>query len=458
MGEARSGRRRLVVIGGDAAGMSAATQARRHDPDLEIVALEKGRWTSYSACGIPYLVAGDVARRDDLIVRDPQTFRSQHNIDARVRHEATSIDVDAQRVEVRDHEHGGRTYTIGYDVLHVATGAHPVRPDLPGIESELIHGVQSLEDAAHLLHHAEHLDNDCNVVIVGGGYIGLEMADAFARRGSTTTVITQTPQPLGLFDPDMGAVIAGGMRDAGIDVQCSTRATGFEPTSNDEIVVHTDKGDLQAHLVILGLGVAPSSRLAIDAGIAVGERDAIKVDRRQRTSCDNVYAAGDCCESFHRLTGEHVYVALGTVANKQGRTAGTNIGGGYATFPGVIGTAVTKVCEFECARTGVNEREARQAGFDVEHVTVDSRTRAGYFPGSAPIKIKMLAERRSGQVLGAQIVGKEGAAKRIDVIATAITAGMTVEEMTSLDLAYAPPFSPVWDPVLIAARKLAESL
>jgi NADPH-dependent 2,4-dienoyl-CoA reductase/sulfur reductase-like enzyme len=458
MGQARGGRRRLVVIGGDAAGMSAASQARRLDPDLEIVALEKGRWTSYSACGIPYLVGGDVDSIDDLIAREPQTFRTQHNIDARILHEATSIDVDAQKVEVRDHEHGGRNYTLGYDVLHIATGATPARPPLPGIDDPLIHGVQTLEDAADLLAHAKKLEDPCHVVVVGAGYIGLEMAEAFVKRDVRTTVITRTAEPLSMFDPDMGALIGEAMRKEDIDLRTRTAAQSFERRGDKRIDVHTNNGTLTADLVILGLGVGPNSRLAIDAGIAVGERDAVKVDRQQRTSSDGVYSAGDCCESFHRLTGQHVYVALGTVANKQGRTAGTNIGGGYATFPGVIGTAVTKLCALECARTGVNEKEAREAGFEFSTVTIDSTTRAGYFPGAAPIKVKMLGEKRSGRVLGAQILGQEGAAKRIDVVATAITAGLDVEELTALDLSYAPPFSPLWDPILIAARKLAESL
>ncbi|HEX7167107.1 MAG TPA: FAD-dependent oxidoreductase [Acidimicrobiales bacterium] len=445
-------RRRLVVIGGDAGGMAAASQARRLDPDLEIVALEKGRWTSYSACGIPYLVGGDVGKLADLIARDPQTFRSAHSIDARTRHEAMAIDPQQQKVEVRDHEHD-RTYSISYDVLHIGTGALPVRPALPGIDGPAIHGVQTLEDAADLLDHVTRIDGPGKVVVVGGGYIGLEMAEAFVKRGAATTVITRTSQPLGMFDPDMGELVADAMRNQGIVVHCDTFATSFEPGK-----VFTNNGPFDADLVVLGLGVRPNSQLALDAGIAVGERDAVKVDRRQRTSEDGVYAAGDCCESIHRLTGEAVYVALGTVANKQGRVAGTNIGGGYATFPGVIGTAVTKLCSLECARTGVNEREAKETGFDYVVATIESTTRAGYYPGAAPIKVKMLAEKRTGRVLGAQIVGSEGAAKRIDVVATAITAGMTADEIASLDLSYAPPFSPVWDPVLIAARKVAESV
>ncbi|HEX2851508.1 MAG TPA: FAD-dependent oxidoreductase [Acidimicrobiales bacterium] len=454
---------RLVVIGGDAAGMSAASQARRRRPDdLEIVALEKGSWTSYSACGIPYLVGGDVASLDDLVARSPQTFRDAFRIDVRLRSEAMAIDLDARTVEVRDHEHD-RTYALGFDVLHIATGAHPMRPPLPGIDGADIHGVQTLDDAAHLLDHvtSKQVDiRESRVVIVGGGYIGLEMAEAFVRRGADTTVVTSTAQPLNLFDPDIGELVGDAMRAHGITVRCNERVTTFEETGRRTTLVHTDAGDppIEADLVVLGMGVGPNAGLARDAGLATGDRGAISTDRRQRTSAEGVYAAGDCCESFDRVTGRRVYVALGTVANKQGRVAGINIGGGYATFPGVIGTAVTKLCALEVARTGVSEREAVEAGFEYVAVTIDSTTRAGYFPGTQPIRVKMLAEKKSGHVIGAQIIGQEGAAKRIDVIATAITAGMTADEMTALDLSYAPPFAPVWDPVLIAARKAAEAL
>ena len=453
---------RLVVVGGDAGGMTAASQARRRRPDLDIVALEKGSWTSYSACGIPYVVGGDVAGIDHLVVRTPQEFRDRFRIDVRLRQEAVAIDTAKQQVEVRDHEHGGRTYTLGYDHLHLGLGAVPMRPDLPGIDGPTVHGVQNLEDASRLLaattkprSGGSTTGKQREVVVVGGGYIGLEMAEAFLNRGAHVTVVTATPQPMSTLDHDIGALVADGMRGHGIEVRCNERVTAFEPGA-----VHTDAGArLDADLVILGMGVDPNSRLAIDAGIATGHRGAIRVDRRQRsTNTPNVWAAGDCAESFHRVTGQFLHVALGTVANKQGRVAGINLGGGYATFPGVVGTAVTKLCAIEVARTGVTETEATAAGFAYVVATVDSTTRAGYYPGAQPIKIKLLAEQRSGRVLGAQIIGNEGAAKRIDVIATAITAGMTVEDMTALDLSYAPPFAPVWDPVLIAARKVSELL
>ena len=252
------------------------------------------------------------------------------------------------------------------------------------------------------------------------------------------------------LDPDMGALVSRAMRRHGVDVRCGTTMTGV-----GEGVVHTDTGDVPADIVVLGLGVDPNAQLAADAGLRIGARGAIGVDRRQQTSVDGIWSAGDCCESYHLVSDTHVHIPLGTIANKQARVAGANIGGGYATFPGVVGTAVSKICDTEVARSGLTEADAASAGFQYLTVTIESTTRAGYYPGSAPITVKMLAERRSGRLLGAQLVGQEGAAKRIDVVAVALHTRMTVEQMTHLDLSYAPPFGPVWDPVLIAARKLA---
>lgn len=447
---------RLVVVGGDAGGMTAAAQARRRRrADLDIVALEKGRWTSYSACGIPYVVGGTVDGLASLIARSAEEHRTAFNIDARTRHEATAIDLDKREVEVRDHVHS-RTYRIGFDILHIGTGAKPLRPDLPGVDDEHIHGVQTLEDGAHLLEHlgAGAPAGGGRAVVVGGGYIGLEMAEAFLHRGwKQVTVVERAGEVMGTLDPDMGALVSEAMRDEGIEVRCDTEVTGFEPG-----VVHTAAGPIGHDLVVLGLGVVPNTSLAEQAGLELGPRGSIAVDRRQRTSTDGVWAAGDCCRSFHRVSEQWVHIPLGTVANKQGRVAGINIGGGYATFPGVVGTAVTKLCSLEVARTGLSEREATQAGFEFVTATIESTSRAGYYPDPGQIKVKLVAEQRSGRLLGGQLVGREGAAKRIDVLATALTAGMTVEEMTGLDLSYAPPFSPVWDPLLVAARKAAERL
>jgi NADPH-dependent 2,4-dienoyl-CoA reductase/sulfur reductase-like enzyme len=442
---------RLVVIGGDAGGMAAAMQVRRRRPYEEIVALERGRWTSYSACGIPYLVAGDIEPIERLIVRRPEEFREQWHIDVRIRHEVMGIDLDARTLEVRDHAHG-RTLTMGFDRLHIGTGARPLRPDLPGIDGETVRGVQTLDDATELLDLARTA-HAREVVIVGGGYIGLEMAEAFLRRGARVTLVEGSNQLMRTLDPDMASTIEAAMRRMGIDVRLGTEVTAFEPGR-----VVTSAGEIAADLVVLGLGVVPNSELAADAGIETGARGAIKVSRRQQTSADGVYAAGDCSETTNLITGRRVHIALGTVANKQGRVAGINLGGGYATFPGVVGTAITKVCSLEVGRTGLSEAEATRDGFDFITARIEGTTRAGYFPDTKPITIKVLAERGTRRLLGAQIVGEEGAAKRIDVMATSLHARFTVDEIIDLDLAYAPPFSGVWDAVHIAARKAAELL
>ena len=440
---------RLVVVGGDAGGMTAAMQARRRQPYLEIVALEKGSWTSYSACGIPYLVGGEVSSLDDLVARSPQELRDKHRVDVRMHHEVMSIDLAARRLEVRDHLRH-RTIPLGFDQLHIATGARPTRPDLPGIGGDSVFGVQTLDDAKVLLDRAR-TSRATSVVVVGGGYIGLEMAEAFVRRGADVTLVEGGDQLMRTLDLDMAERLVEPMQGMGITVRLGTEVAGFEPGR----VVLADDTHLAADLVLLGLGVTPNSELAADAGLATGSRGALVVDRRQRTPVSGVYAAGDCCESRHLVSGRQVHVALGTVANKQGRVAGINLGGGYATFPGVVGTAITKVCSLEVARTGLTEREAAADGFDAVTATIDTTTRAGYLPDAEPMTVKMVAERGTGRLLGAQILGGEGAAKRIDTVATALHARMRVEEIVDLDLAYAPPFSSVWDPVAVAARVVA---
>jgi NADPH-dependent 2,4-dienoyl-CoA reductase/sulfur reductase-like enzyme len=441
---------RLVVIGGDAAGMSAAMQARRRQPYLEIVALERGEWTSYSACGIPYLVGGDVASLDQLVARTPEEFREQHRIDVRLHHEAMGIDATARTVEVRDHARQ-RNLTVAFDQLHIATGSRPTRPDLPGIGLGHVLGVQTLDDAKVLLDHAR--TSRCRtVVVVGGGYIGLEMAEAFTRWGAQVTVVDGAAQLMRTLDADMAERLRAPLRGLGIDVRLDTQVAGFEPGR----VLLADGEALDADVVVLGLGVTPNAELAGDAGAERGRRGALVVDRRQRTTLDGLYAAGDCCESQHLVSGRPTHVALGTVANKQGRVAGINLGGGYATFPGVVGTAITKVCSFEVGRTGLTEREAAAEGFSAVAATIEATTIAGYLPDTKPMAVKLVAERGSGRVLGAQIVGEERSAKRIDTVATALHARMRVDELIDLDLAYAPPFSSTWDPIHVAARRVAD--
>ena len=442
---------RLLVIGGDAGGMAAASQARRLRGDLEIIALEKGSWTSYSACGIPYLIGGQIDELEQLVARTPQEFRDRFRIDVRMRHQATGIDLDRREVEVRDLDRE-RTFRLGFDQLMIGTGARPRTPDIPGIDHASVHGVQTLGDAAHLLAHAE-ASRATRVVVVGAGYIGLELAEAFTQRGAAVTVVERGDEVMRTLDPDMGKLIREAMCGHGVDVRCGVATLGFE-----DGVVRTSDGDLPADLVVLGLGVVPNAELAGDAGVELGAGGSIAVDRRQHTNVEGVWAAGDCSESTHLVSNRKLHIALGTVANKQSRVAGMNIGGGYATFPGVVGTAITKICTTEVSRTGLTEKEAARDGFSHHAVTIASTTTAGYLPEAEELRIKVVAERTSGRLLGAQIVGGAGSAKRIDVFATALHAGMTVEEMTHLDLAYAPPFSSVWDPILIAARKAAEAV
>ena len=439
---------RLVVIGGDAAGMTGATNARRANSDLEIVVLERGRNTSYSACGIPYLVGGSVKELDDLVVRTPQEFRDHHRIDVRIGHEVTGIDLGARTVEVRALDQGGRTFRLGFDLLHIATGARPRRPDVEGIDEPWVHGVQTLDDAARLLAAVEA--HECReVVVVGGGYIGVEMAEAFVDRGARVTVVEAGPAPMKALDADLGHEVTRALQRVGVDVRCGVRATGFA-----DHIVSTTGGDLRADLVVLGLGVRPGSELAEAAGVALGHSGAIAVDHRQRTSVEGVFAAGDCADTFHLVTRDRTYVALGTVANKTGRVAGVNLGGGYASFPGVVGTAVTRAASIEVAVTGLNQAQARQAGIEVDVATAKATSRAHYIADSSPVTARVLVERGSGRLVGAQVVGGDRVGKRIDTMATAITAQMTATSFMDLDLAYAPAVSPLWDVFQQAARTI----
>jgi NADPH-dependent 2,4-dienoyl-CoA reductase/sulfur reductase-like enzyme len=448
---------RLVVIGGDAAGMTAAATARRRVPadQLDIVAFEKGNYTSYSACGIPYLIGGLVPDVDALIARGPDEHR-RRGVDARTGHEVLAIDTDRRRVLVRRGADGVESWE-GFDQLVIATGSTPRRPALPGVDAVGIFGVQTLDDGL-AVRAASDADDARHAVVVGGGYVGLELGEALVRRGLSVALVESEPQPMSTLDPEMGALVADALRSVGVEVYVGERVEGFDTDAGQVTGVQTSARVLPADLVILGLGVDPNSGLARDAGIPVGTSGGITVDDHVRAGVDGIYAAGDCSESFHRVSRRPVVVALGTHANKQGRVAGINASGGDAVFPGVLGTAASKICKYEVARTGLNEREAAAAGFDAVAVSIDSTTRAGYYPDAAPIRVRVVAEQGTGRLLGAQIVGEEGAAKRVDVLAAAIWNDMTVDEVASMDLSYAPPFAPVWDPTLMAARRAAAAL
>ncbi|GAB4406444.1 MAG: FAD-dependent oxidoreductase [Anaerolineales bacterium] len=449
------GKERLVVIGGDAAGMSAASQARRLRDDLDIVVFERGPHTSYAACGIPYYVGGLVQEWRALVARTPDEFRRQ-GIDARVRHEVTEIDPEGRRVRVRNLETGDAWWEP-YDHLLIATGALPVRPAVPGADAEGIYGVHTLESGIRLRQIVDE-GKARRVVIVGGGYIGLEMAEAMCLRDLETSLVQRGPQVMNTLDPDMGALVSDAIRGIGITLYLGEEVIAFDVKDGRLRAVITDKRELPADMAILGMGVRPNTELARAAGIPLGVKGAIRVNERMQTEVAGIWAAGDCAEVFHLVSRRPAHIPLGTTANKQGRVAGLNLGGRHATFPGVVGTAVSKICSLEVARTGLQEKEIAELGLEFVSATVKSRTRAGYYPGAGTITVKVLAEKGTGRFLGGQIVGTEGAAKRIDVMAVALHAGMTVDEMIHLDLSYAPPFSPVWDPVLTAVRQIVKEV
>jgi len=449
--------RRLVIIGGDAAGMSAAAQVRRMKriDELEIVVFERTSRTSYAACGLPYLVGGYVTSPDSLVARTPEQHRAR-GIDVRTRHEATAVDVNASIVTVLELDTGMRS-ALHYDELLIGTGASGILPRWPGIDAKGVLQLRTLDDAAEV----ERLivAGARRAVVVGAGYIGVEVAEGLLERGLQVTVVERLEAPMAaVLDADMAAGVAGAMQAAGIDLRLGTAVTGFTVDGGRVTAVQMAASAVPADIVVIGLGVRPNAELARAAGIGVGAAGGITVDDRMRTDTPHVWAAGDCVESHHRITGQSVVVALGTHANKQGRVVGTNIAGGDALFGGVLGTAITRFKDVEIARTGLTEREAAAAGLAAIGVTTEASSRAHYYPGAQPMKIKLVVERGTGRLLGAQIVGGAEAGKRIDVLATALWNGMTVAEVAGMDLSYAPPFSPVWDPVLLAAGKAAAEI
>jgi len=447
--------RRLLVIGGDAAGMSAASQAaRRSDGRLEVVVLERSGWTSYSACGIPYWIAGEVKDGPDaLVARTPEEHRA-NGIDVRLGVTAVGLDLDRQRVQVA----GAAEEWVGFDELVVATGARPVRPDLPGIDAGGVLGVQNLDAGQRVVDVLRGSREVRRVAVVGAGYIGVEMAEALCARGLDVTVLQQAAEPMASLDPEMGAQVREALTRLGAEVHCESEVTGFATGPDGWVeAVHVADTAYPADLVVLGIGVEPASQLAVDAGLPVGESRGISTDDRMAVA-DGVWAAGDCVEVRHRVSGQSAYVPLGTHANKQGRVAGINITGGAASFPGVVGTAITRAGDLEVAHTGLGLAAATEAGLSAVAETVEATTMAGYMPGAEPMSVRMVAESGSGRLLGVQIAGGAGAAKRIDVAALALWHRMTADELIQTDLAYAPPYSSVWDPLQMAARKVARAV
>nr|MBA3294842.1 FAD-dependent oxidoreductase [Geodermatophilaceae bacterium] len=436
-----------------------ASQARRlrDSGDLEIEVVEAGQWISYSNCGIPYWVGGEVDDVDALIARTPAAF-AERDISIRLGTRADAIDVDAATVTARsvdgNAQGGDRSTTLAYDWLMIATGATPLRPPVEGLDAEGVFGAQTIPDGEAIRRALDQQPK--RAVVLGGGYIGLEMAEALVNQGVSVTVVLADPLPMSSLDEDMGERVCAAMTSMGIVMRPCEPVRGIEVEGGLARAVVTDGGSYPADLVVLGLGVRPNSDLARDAGLRIGTTKGIEVDDTMLASAQNqVYAAGDCIQTRNRITGHPVAIALGTHANRQGRVAGTNIGGRPARFDGVLGTAVTKIGNCEIGRTGLSTREAVQAGYSIETTVIESTVKAGYYPNAGDVTVKLLTEKHTQRMLGGQIVGGTGSAKRIDVLATAIWAQLTAAEFASVDISYAPPFSPTFDAVVLAARKAA---
>ena len=383
---------------------------------------------------------------DRLIARSPEEHE-RRGIDVRVQTEVTAIDIDRREVHWRDLANGGEGVE-GFDRLVYATGAGARRPAIEGLE----HGC-FLYSPWQAIALGERLPAVRRAVVAGGGYIGLEMAEALRRRGAETTLITRAPQVMRPLDGDMAAHVEAALVAEGVDVRTNTELLAIEPRGDGYTAI-TSAGEIATDVVVVGLGSVPNADLAETAGIALGETGAVEVDHAQQTSVEGIYAAGDCAESWHRVMERWVNYHLGTIANKAGRVAGLNVCGREASFPGVVGTAITRICGAEVARTGLSEREAALIGMEVRGQIVETSTRAGYMDDAGTMWTKLTVDALSGRIVGGQIVGAAGAGKRIDTVATAITAGMSLQDLVDLDLAYAPPFSPVWDPVQTAGRVL----
>jgi NADPH-dependent 2,4-dienoyl-CoA reductase/sulfur reductase-like enzyme len=455
----------FVIVGGDAAGMSAASKAKRDDPDLDVIVFEKGEWVSYGACGLPYYVKGEIDEIEDLVAVEAETFREERNIDLRTDHEVVAIDLEERTVTV---EGPDGTFDQPYDKLLVGTGAGAIVPPFEGVDRDGVYTMHSLpagERVRAILDGTEtHPDSDVahppeTVGIVGGGYIGLEMAEAFRGRGIDVSLFEMLPHVLQPFGEDVAETVEDHLREQGVDLHLDTAVERI--VGDDHVTGIEAGGDVyDVDMVLVGVGVAANSDLAEEAGIEIGETGAIAVDEYGRTNYEDVFAAGDCAEATNVVTGQPTHVPLALTANRAGRAIGQTIGGDELVEVGdIAGTAVVKVFDLEVARTGViDHEEAEAAGFDPVSKLIRAPSRAHYYPGGHPIEIRLTADRKTGKLLGASMVGEEGVAKRIDTVATALHADMTVEDVEYLDLAYAPPFSPTWDPVLTAAKVLRGQL
>lgn len=449
---------RFIILGGVAAGPKAAAKLTRLAPDADVTIIERGVFLSYAGCGLPYYVSGVVEDQEDLMstpagsLRDEVFFLNVKNINVHNRTLATEIDREGRRVQVRSLEDGEERW-LPYDRLILATGAEPMEPRLPGRELDnvvTLHGVEDAERMKALL--AEHRAPD--VVIIGGGLIGVEMTEALVSTGCRVTIVERLPQILAPLDEEMAAQVAAHMKAKGVKVLAGTTVTALEPDEDDVSrvgMVRTTAGTLPADMVVVAVGVRPNVGLAKAAGLEIGETGAIQVDDHLRTSDPDIFAVGDCAQSTHLVTGRPAYVPLGSTANKQGRVAAINAAGGDDTFPGILGTSICQVFDFNVATTGLTQREAEALGYDVETALTPAPDKPHFMPTAKMLMLKTVSDRKTRRLLGMQAVGPGDAARATDVAAMALHAGMTMDELSKTDLAYAPPYSPAMDNVITAS-------
>ena len=445
---------RFVVIGGDAAGMSAASRAKRSMPALEVTVLEMTTDVSYSACGMPYNIAEIDREMDDLVVRHAQVFRDKQGIDLRVGHCVESIDRGKKRVSGKDLH--GEEFKISYDKLLIATGASPIMPDLPGFDQDGVMGLKKLEDGRNIKNFIRS-QGVRKIVIIGMGYIALEMCEALRARDIEVHMVKPRPIFLPWMPDELASLVKEEAESHGARIHLGHKIERIDRDGNILKVVCPDLA-LESQMVLVAVGVNANSKLASEAGIELGPSGAIAVDRALRTNDEDIFAAGDCADAFHVVTGERTWIPLALRANRAGWAVADNVTGKSVELDGVAGTSVFKVFNLQVARTGLGMVEAKKLGFEPIEVVIKARSRAHAHPGASTIGVQMVGDRNTGRLLGAQLVGNEGAAHRVNAPAVALHLKMTVEEFSQCDLAYAPPFSPTWDPMLTAANQLLKKM
>jgi NADPH-dependent 2,4-dienoyl-CoA reductase/sulfur reductase-like enzyme len=448
---------RLIIIGGTAAGLSAASRAKKSRPDLEVKVFEKSGYASYGSCGLPYFVGGMIESETELISLTPEQLRKDRGIETSLHHEVTKIDKEAQTVDVVNLETGASS-SLHYDYLVIATGASPVLPEIPNIHAKGVFSLRTIEDGLAIRKRVRESAQK-RAVIVGCGFIGLELAEQLCLNGFKVTIFEALPRILPFLDPSYSALVMSTLAKNGVEVRTGAALAGIG-TENGEVagVTASDGYSCGTDLVIVSVGVAPNTQLARSAGLKLGVKGGIVVDDRQKTSDKAIWACGDCVQMYNCISGRETYVPMGTTANKQGRVAGGNIVGDPSTFKGVLGSMVTKVFDLYIAATGLTAEQASAAGFEAESAAIVKSDKASYYPGRADNHIRLVFDRCSGRVLGAQALGSESVAGRMNAIAVAISAGMTIEVLNEIDFVYAPPVAPVYDPLLIAASQALKKM